>query len=240
MKKRMVFDYVKAAANLYGVANKNLIVQIYNHQNTDDIIDLEGLNELLASKSLKNSFFTDEGECLVHNVLTKKNLVDYVRNSQKDKPYYVPEKETLLLYKDDKYIDRNPAFAQFKDYLVSRLGLNDEQAEDYCVKAHFNVKYRVRMAEIMHDISTYGVNLTSEMTDELMKYLAVFMNHVRRWENGGLMPVELANTGYHAWKSQTSVPRVEKEATVLSDDKGRNDLCFCGSGKKYKKCHGLS
>ncbi|WP_368669956.1 SEC-C metal-binding domain-containing protein [Beijerinckia sp. L45] len=21
---------------------------------------------------------------------------------------------------------------------------------------------------------------------------------------------------------------------------GRNDICFCGSGKKYKKCHGLS
>jgi uncharacterized protein len=31
-------------------------------------------------------------------------------------------------------------------------------------------------------------------------------------------------------------PRVEtvrKEATP-----GRNDLCHCGSGKKYKKCHG--
>jgi preprotein translocase subunit SecA len=22
------------------------------------------------------------------------------------------------------------------------------------------------------------------------------------------------------------------------EDMGRNDLCFCGSGKKYKKCHG--
>jgi uncharacterized protein len=31
-------------------------------------------------------------------------------------------------------------------------------------------------------------------------------------------------------------PRVE---TVRKDDKpGRNDPCFCGSGKKYKKCHG--
>ncbi|MBU0586983.1 MAG: UPF0149 family protein [Gammaproteobacteria bacterium] len=33
-------------------------------------------------------------------------------------------------------------------------------------------------------------------------------------------------------------PRVEtvrKEATP-----GRNDLCFCGSGKKYKKCHGAT
>jgi uncharacterized protein YecA (UPF0149 family) len=21
---------------------------------------------------------------------------------------------------------------------------------------------------------------------------------------------------------------------------GRNDVCFCGSGKKYKKCHGMT
>jgi preprotein translocase subunit SecA len=33
---------------------------------------------------------------------------------------------------------------------------------------------------------------------------------------------------------------VEQE-TVVKDDKdkiGRNDPCWCGSGKKYKKCHG--
>ncbi len=33
-------------------------------------------------------------------------------------------------------------------------------------------------------------------------------------------------------------PRVE---TVRNDNKlGRNDPCFCGSGKKYKKCHGAT
>jgi uncharacterized protein len=41
---------------------------------------------------------------------------------------------------------------------------------------------------------------------------------------------------YELWRSIG--PRVEtirKEATP-----GRNDLCYCGSGKKYKKCHGAS
>ena len=31
-------------------------------------------------------------------------------------------------------------------------------------------------------------------------------------------------------------PRVEQ--VFRADTPGRNDLCFCGSGKKYKKCHG--
>jgi preprotein translocase subunit SecA len=39
--------------------------------------------------------------------------------------------------------------------------------------------------------------------------------------------------------AETSTSRSEKKV-VGSDGKevGRNDLCPCGSGKKYKKCHG--
>ena len=36
------------------------------------------------------------------------------------------------------------------------------------------------------------------------------------------------------WK--TMGPRVETVRAVATP--GRNDVCFCGSGKKYKKCHG--
>jgi uncharacterized protein len=36
------------------------------------------------------------------------------------------------------------------------------------------------------------------------------------------------------WKNMgPKVETVRVEATP-----GRNDLCYCGSGRKYKKCHG--
>ena len=32
-----------------------------------------------------------------------------------------------------------------------------------------------------------------------------------------------------------------RQGTVVTDDKvGRNDPCPCGSGKKWKKCHGVA
>jgi preprotein translocase subunit SecA len=34
---------------------------------------------------------------------------------------------------------------------------------------------------------------------------------------------------------------IPEQETVVKDEKekiGRNDPCWCGSGKKYKKCHG--
>jgi preprotein translocase subunit SecA len=36
-----------------------------------------------------------------------------------------------------------------------------------------------------------------------------------------------------------SFPQEEKKQPVIADPKvGRNDACPCGSGKKYKQCHG--
>jgi preprotein translocase subunit SecA len=36
-------------------------------------------------------------------------------------------------------------------------------------------------------------------------------------------------------------PSMQEQETVVKDERekiGRNDPCWCGSGKKYKKCHG--
>jgi preprotein translocase subunit SecA len=38
---------------------------------------------------------------------------------------------------------------------------------------------------------------------------------------------------------KNSMPQKEKQTPVVADPKiGRNDPCPCGSGKKYKQCHG--
>ena len=34
------------------------------------------------------------------------------------------------------------------------------------------------------------------------------------------------------------IPQVEQRRVATEDQVGRNDPCWCGSGKKYKKCHG--
>jgi len=52
-----------------------------------------------------------------------------------------------------------------------------------------------------------------------------------------------APMGGQPWETQGSQPQpVAKVAPVRRDEPkiGRNDPCYCGSGKKYKKCHGAS
>ena len=45
--------------------------------------------------------------------------------------------------------------------------------------------------------------------------------------------------GFESESSVATQPTVHRQ--VVNDDErdvGRNDPCWCGSGKKYKKCHG--
>ncbi|MDR1422933.1 MAG: SEC-C domain-containing protein, partial [Coriobacteriales bacterium] len=55
-----------------------------------------------------------------------------------------------------------------------------------------------------------------------------------------------AQAAVSAQSAAANRPAVAKTATIVKDKEdpfanvGRNDPCPCGSGKKYKKCHGAS
>ncbi len=40
------------------------------------------------------------------------------------------------------------------------------------------------------------------------------------------------------WLLRGAIPPVEQRRVDESEQVGRNDPCWCGSGKKYKRCHG--
>jgi preprotein translocase subunit SecA len=50
---------------------------------------------------------------------------------------------------------------------------------------------------------------------------------------GGVVAAE----GY-AEGDEEPIPMVQQRRVDEHDTIGRNDPCWCGSGKKYKKCHG--
>jgi preprotein translocase subunit SecA len=46
-------------------------------------------------------------------------------------------------------------------------------------------------------------------------------------------------TGKGNQPEQTAVLRYSRVSQKKPGKVGRNQLCMCGSGKKYKKCHGI-
>jgi preprotein translocase subunit SecA len=54
---------------------------------------------------------------------------------------------------------------------------------------------------------------------------------------GGGVP-EAAMAAAASGGEPSEPPHVEQRRVDESENIGRNDPCWCGSGKKFKKCHG--
>jgi hypothetical protein len=60
-----------------------------------------------------------------------------------------------------------------------------------------------------------------------------------RWSDEDRIMYEQANEGLGFFKTNNPQKhRKFRDFPVSKTKPGRNDRCFCGSGKKYKKCHG--
>jgi preprotein translocase subunit SecA len=55
---------------------------------------------------------------------------------------------------------------------------------------------------------------------------------------GAVAPAGVQDAADYAVDDVMALPQVETRVVADEDRIGRNDPCPCGSGKKYKKCHG--
>ncbi len=73
------------------------------------------------------------------------------------------------------------------------------------------------------EIQSYKTPINDEQREELLSQMAVSVTEIYR---------------YFAPKRFAAAAQVPGGAGMPEGKIGRNDLCFCGSGKKYKKCCG--
>ncbi|CAN5893693.1 hypothetical protein BH11MYX2_BH11MYX2_09960 [soil metagenome] len=77
---------------------------------------------------------------------------------------------------------------------------------------------------------------------KLVELLAEDIKEAAMTEQTGTTIIKPTQVVIEAFDAAMTGRRVgDKQGTVVAEDKpGRNDPCNCGSGKKYKKCHGAS
>jgi preprotein translocase subunit SecA len=120
------------------------------------------------------------------------------------------ERYVVLKVVDDKWIDHIDAMDQLKQ----GIGLRAIGQEDP-VKA-----YQIE-----------GFDMFSEMIAAIKEDTAKFLFHATVQMETKREEAAIITNAHHG--------DLPKKPTQRKDDKvGRNDLCPCGSGKKYKKCHG--
>lgn len=181
--------------------------------------DFEGL-EMYLSKifGLKKDVFyglekeTLTKESLVDRILEKAEALYKKRESEFGvEQFREVERVVLLRVVDGKWMDHIDAMDQLRQGINLRAYGQQDPVRAYKVE---------------------GFDMFDEMTRSIWEDTVGFLFHVAKAENlqrqRVATPIE-ANAGGQLEKK----PIVNKGKKV-----GRNDPCPCGSGKKYKKCHG--
>lgn len=189
-----VLDYIIALTNLYGFVHMDLVVEIYNmhHQNT---ISVEWIDRVYRNMpvELERNFIETYRDCFVHETIMEFHEFDYYLREKANKPFYIPEKEELLRYRDRCYFERNVHYDRLVDYIartfyagnVDKATLLAEDIQGYC-EMNYDEKSHIQL------FTHRGLSLQRtgcrESLEALIRQLCV---HTRTWNNNGFTQMEL-------------------------------------------------
>jgi preprotein translocase subunit SecA len=156
-------------------------------------------------------------------------LIGYVKKQQVKWRENIGEEEyrnfqRLLLL---EAIDR-----EWRDYLTAMDDLRREIGLEAVGQRDPKVQYKLRSAEMFMDMRH---NIEQDIVDRFFRQIASHQAYVEKQENEKEFRTNAQEAGFQVVKRQGG------KGTELRRDApkvGRNDPCPCGSGKKYKQCHG--
>lgn len=156
-----------------------------------------------------------------------------LKDKQEDKPFYIPEKEEILKYKDEYYFEETKEYQALSSLLKDEIKMNraDDVLSDLICNARLEY---VDTDKIMWTVERLAGRDAFHSTEEIKKFFRCYANmynHLRLMSNRGYTPAEM--------RERIGGPLLTFRMVDADREKpGRNDPCPCGSGKKYKHCCG--
>lgn len=225
----LIHDCATAAVHLYGVIQQDDFFSLLRTQTSLKLSPDEIFQVLFRHIAIQ------DGYCLWKDYLLddrfEENNFDDVADlleQTRSRPRYVPAPKEFLCYADWRYYEPTV----YTQNLLRFLMREARQPAPVAVGAVSEIVNSAMMnggVPLMVGIlDDYGVDLTDEQFDSLMKLLVDVSSHTRTWANNGHTSAEIASMSRSA--AHCSEGHKKKP--------GRNDPCPCGSGLKYKKCCG--
>lgn len=224
--------YVTALLHLYGMYTVEQFVKVWNEHHSEAITE-ESASEFithLADWDIQFIF----NENLITSVLFDAEGIE--QESLKrilHIAYFMPTKEDVQYYEDHWINADSLQYLNMKNFLARK-----EFGEDTKNIALYTIVEGAVIGKsgekLYQDLTKRGFSFDSK--EEVMEFVELFKElreHSRTWHNHGFTIQELASS---KMVQSANLKPVKQPVTVHKV--GRNDPCPCGSGKKYKKCHG--
>lgn len=134
-------------------------------------------------------------------------------------------KQQLMSRSAEDYFLELPEYKRLRSSLQKLEGLHPDDVHGLLFEMYVMLNEDAMPTTIMNRINDKVVFDSLEQINAIMKLVSEAANATPRWFLKGHTPKELFKEEQKHLKPLPSTPFV-----------GRNDICPCGSGKKYKKC----
>lgn len=229
MNQKLV-DYTLALTHLYGVYSTEQLIKIWHTYQDNQLSDetiMEKLTQIVAKqtsvewnqKVIYDQFFSDEQEAVsFYNQLESRKI-----------PYCMPSEKEVAFYAANTINKQSPHYLNVHHFI---------QLKSYDIATEENIMAEIiraailgtQLEEVYKSLAELGLLFSKE--EEVITFVELFQelsNETRKWSYRGWTPDEL---------NALQEKKAPKNVPVTVNKIGRNEPCPCGSGKKYKKCHG--
>ena len=240
--------FANSAVILYGVVSLTELLEIEKRYRQKDcpgadgnVLDEKNLKLILLGRHDVESEWFLHGDLICHNEFFHRNgsevdeVIEEFFEDRGDKPRWYPQSEAEFLNFCDESANLETPEAKALDKWLSKNGLrNFDKRTEALYGALYGIQHGERPAKVIEGLldaaSGKGVDAA---TQEFLDLYMGFANRMRLRVNNGHTAEEMFEI-MNAKRRRPPILRMNPRAAV-----GRNDLCPCGSGKKFKKCCGM-
>ncbi|WP_040226925.1 YecA family protein [Bhargavaea cecembensis] len=219
MNEQDLMDYITAAVGFYGVVPQKKVAELYSKQVGE--LSYPELREFVAREKagLRERGVCLEGTLFVHRQIHEGGKTDEYTGAAHGKRYFVPEKEELLRYSDESYVEETEQAAALKTYAKEELGYDDGRVNELFQA----VKEASRKIGVAGEIDLMGVLSEDRFRadeeqdhQQLRQMAAIMLNHMRSWAHRGHTGAELGEGVLARGRLPELDPRSEEIADYIA------------------------
>ena len=210
--KELLRSYFAAFSNLYGITPLYRALRIIQKQNPELELNEEEFLSFVVEIEQERHFYIIAGAEDIYSDVNKPtpplkreiiaehlyavddcDSYDKLRAEQEGKPFYIPEKESLLKYQDNFYDEETKESLALGAFLRDRLKL--KRADDVLDELQLAARMEQRDPQMIiwevERLAGRGCLGSIEMINELLQYYFAMYNNTRLASNRGFTPTEL-------------------------------------------------
>ncbi|MCM1988419.1 SEC-C metal-binding domain-containing protein [Oceanirhabdus seepicola] len=217
-----ILNLTRGYLHVYGALSISQCIELVE-KSIDSNIEHEWFIQFILQRyAYKSNEFIIYGDYVCHSDIY--DHIDIVEKVQKcDYDYKKYSVDKIKEFGSEKYIKNSGCRNDLKDLLLKSYNMEEYDAEEIIDACEYAIKNDKDVQFVMEYLSHSLVVNDMNIYAKLLKHLIALKEENVHWTLKGYTPKEIESLK-------------ENKGTQLKI--GRNDPCYCGSGKKYKKCCG--